>query len=509
MAAGRRVGWPSLRGGATLGRMDLAAQLVRSGVLAPDVAARALAAAHDGDVTSAALRLGLAPEGALVRVLADVRGCPGVDFSRSVVPVLNLEACAVTFCRQRRVLPVSVGKAELVLAMADPEDYALADEIRFVTGRKVLRYVAVTAAIERALDGLVRERGRGAPTWRGPQAPALPDPGAAWVGVVHATSKAPDGGIDLPEVTSTMEIVGVAESLEDRTPFSAPSPARARRSAEHEPPRPPPDAGGGATTVRLEGVGAGKLVLVADAAPEPRQEAATLLGRLGCTVLQAANGRAALDLVREARPDLAVLDATLPMMAGFEVCRAVKGDPTLRPTPVVLTSAIHRGTVATDARIAFGADGFLEKPFRHDELARTAKRLLLGPAGDPAEQAARAAAARRWREGARLLAAGHVDEAAATLRDAAGKDDLSAEAHFYLGHALARQGLLFEAAAAFSRAAELRPDVDAAHEVLAVTYEQLGFQQSARQAWARAVETCNDEGRRRKMQSRLMRLLGL
>ncbi|MGC4000370.1 MAG: response regulator [Anaeromyxobacter sp.] len=379
----------------------------------------------------------------------------------------------------------------------------------------MLRYVAVPAAIERTLDALQRERARGLQAWRGPQAPALPDPAAAWVGVVHpSTRRNPSeqtGSIELPEITSTMEVIGVADTVDAQTPFSAPSPARRSRPAELEPPPAPAllRPGGAAATVRLEGIGAGKLALVADAAPEAREEVAAVLSRLGCTVLQAANGRAALDIVREARPDLIVIDAMMPMMPGFEVCRAVKGDPVLRPTRVVLSSAIHRGTVAADAKIAFGADAFAEKPFRSDELLRTLKLLLLGPTGDPADQAARAVAATAWREGAKLLQAGRAEEATALLREAAAKDDLSAEAHYYLGHALARQGLLFEAAAAFSRAAELRPDVPEAHEVLALTYEQLGFQQSAREAWARAVETCKDEQRRRGMQERLMRLLGL
>jgi CheY-like chemotaxis protein len=490
---------------------DVPAHLVRTGVLPPDAAARALAAAHDGDVASAALRLGLATEGALVRALADLCGCPGVDFSKSVIPTANLDVVAPAFCRQRRVLPLSLGKTELVLAMADPDEHALADEIRFVTGRKVLRYVAVPAALERTLDGVVRERKRGAPTWRGAQAPNLPDPVAAWVGVVHATSKKSDtGSIELPEITSTMEVVGVTQVPE--TPFSAPTPARRSRPKELEPPAPraiAPLPEEGSTTQRLEGLGKGYLVLVADGVPETREEAAAAVKKQGATALQAANGKAALDLIREARPELVILDAMLPMMPGFEVCRAVKGDPVLRPTRVVLTSAIHRGTVAADAKIAFGADAFLEKPYRPDELNRTLKLLLLGPAGDPADQAARAVAATAWREGAKLLQAGRVEEAIHLLREASTKDDLSAEAHYYLGHALARQGMLFEAAAAFSRAAELRPDVPEAHEVLALTYEQLGFQQSAREAWARAVETCKDEKRKRTMQERLMRLLGI
>jgi CheY-like chemotaxis protein len=497
---------------------DLAAHLVRSGVLTRETASRALAAAQDGDLASAALRLGLAPEPALARALADLYGCPAVDFTKSVVPVTNLDVVTPRFCRQRRVMPVSVGKAELVLAMADPGDYALADELRFVTGRSVLRYAAVPAAMDRVLDGLVREKNRGGLAWRGPSAPALPDPSAAWVGVVHPARK-PEATLDLPEITSEMVIVGVADDLANTaTPFDAPTPARRqRRDAPDAPDAPGAQgaAGPGASprdptaTVRLQGVGTGRLVLVADAAAEAREEVAVLAGRLGATVLQAANGRAALDIVRDARPDLVVSDAMLPAMAGFEMCRAVKGDPLLRPTRVILTSAVHRGTVAADAKIAFGADAFLEKPFRPEEVLRVMKLLLLGPAGDPAEQAARADAAKAWKDGARLLQAGRVDEALVRLRDAAEKDDLSAEAHFYLGHALARQGLLFEAASSFARAAELRPDVDASHQVLAMTYEQLGFQKSAREAWARAIETCHEEPRKRAMQSRLMRLLGL
>jgi CheY-like chemotaxis protein len=488
---------------------DLAAHLVKSGILAPDQAARALAAAHDGDVGSAALRLGLASEAALAKALADLHGCPAVDFSKSVVPTANLEVVAGGFCRQKRVLPVSVSRTELVLAMADPDDYALADEVRFTTGRSVLRYAAVPAAIERTLDALLRERHRGAATWRGPQAPALPDPGAAWVGVVHGAKKG-DVGIDLPEVTTDMELIGIAEQM-DETPFSAPTPARRERAAEHALPAPaaPPPRGSQPTTVRLTGSGAGKLAVVGDASAEAREEAAALLGRLGCTVLQVANGRAALELVREARPELVLVEAMLPMTPGFEVCRAIKGDAVLRPTAVVLTSAVHRGTVAADAKVAFGADAFLEKPYREDEVLRVAKILLLGPAGDPAEAAARAAAKAAWREGARLLQAGKVDDAVAILRQAAAKDDVSAEAHYFLGQALARQGLLFEAAAAFARAAELRPDVDAAHRVLALTYESLGFQKSAREAWARAIEVCRDDRRKAEMQRRLMRLLGI
>lgn len=318
---------------------DLATQLLKSGALTSGQLAHALAASKDGDVASAALRLGLAGEGVLARALADHHGCPAVDFSRSVVPTANLTVVAPAYCRQHRVLPVSIGQSEMVLAMADPEDHLLADELGFVTGRKVLRNAAVPAAIERVIDGLTREKSRGGQAWHGPGAPALPDAGSAWVGVVHGSSKH-DSALELPDLLpdDALEVVQVSEE-NAQTPFDAPTPARKERPREIEMEEPTRE---GSTlefsippaserpTVRLRGLGAGKLALVADPNPETRDEMVKLLAALGCTVLQAANGRAALEIVREARPDLVTLEAIMPMTPGFEVCRAVKGDPVLR-----------------------------------------------------------------------------------------------------------------------------------------------------------------------------------
>jgi CheY-like chemotaxis protein len=324
------------------------------------------------------------------------------------------------------------------------------------------------------------------------------------VGVVHRAGKA--AAEDLPEADGQIVLVPISESME--SPFAAPSPARLIRPPEIQPGLALPRGQHATPTVRLEGAGAGKLVVVADDGAEVREELAELLGTLGCTVLQVANGRSALDLTREARPDLVVMEAMLPMLQGFDVCRAIKGDPVLRTTQVALMSGLH-GTAAADAQQAFGADAFLEKPLRRDQATRVAKVLLLGPAGDPADAARRAEAVTAWRAGAAALRAGKPEEATAHLRQACAHDPFSAEAHYYLGQALARQGLLFEAAAAYSRSTELRPDVDAAHQHLAQTWEQLGFKKSAREAWARAVETCADEPRKKAMQARLLRLLGL
>ena len=495
--------------------MDLAGFLVQQGILTRDAVARALAAARDGDVASAALRLGLADEGALVRGLASAHECPGVDLSRSVVPCANLDAVAADFCLERRLLPVTVGRSEIALAMANPEDVAVADEVRFVAGRKVLRYAAVGLAVERALAGLARAREQRAAVWRGPAAPVLPDPASGWAALVKPDERVLPS-VELPEADEKMELLGTAEAM---TPFeAAPTPAAppARGPGEGWRPQPRPAAGAPRLepaeppTVRLDGSAAGKVALVADDDPEVLKLVSALLGKLGCVVLQAANGRQALETVREARPDLVLLDAMMPGMHGFEVCRAIKKDPALRQVPVILCSAIYRGSAGEDAQIAFGADAFVEKPFRLEELSRVVKVALLGAAAEgPEERAAREEAERAWRAAAQALAAGKAAEALELARWSCTRDPRSAEGHYYLGHALSRLGHLLEAVAAYDRSAELRPDVDAAHQCLAQTYEKLGFQKSARESWSRAIEACRDPERKKAMQARLVSLLGL
>ncbi|MFL5263493.1 MAG: response regulator [Anaeromyxobacteraceae bacterium] len=473
---------------------DLARALLHDGVLTSEGLTRATQAAQGGDLASAALELGLADEGALARVLARLYECPGVELSRSAVPVANLDVVGAGFCRDHRVLPLAIGRGDLALAMADPSDVAAADQVRFVTGRKVLRHAAVGAALVRALDGVERARREGAPAWRGPRAPALPDPTAA-----HAATVLPGdaASVDLPDVSDTMEIVSFADLSVYEPP---PPPVLVPRARDRE-----------RSTLRLDGLGVGKVALVADDDAEVRRIIARVLENLSCVVLEAGDGRSALAQAREAVPDLVVLDAMMPGMHGFEVCRAIRGDPALRAARVVLCSAVYRGTVGTDAKAAFGADAFLDKPFRLDELTRVLRVALAGPsaADAPEDRTSRDEASALWRQAADAIAQDRAEEAAGLARAAAAKDPWSAEAHYYLGHACAKLGKPYDAIAAYERAAELRPDVDAAHQCVAQIYERLGFQKSAREAWTRALETCTEPVKKKAIQAKILKLLGV
>ena len=92
-------------------------------------------------------------------------------------------------------------------------------------------------------------------------------------------------------------------------------------------------------------------------------------------ILEAADGKQALALAREHHPTLALLDVMMPNLTGFEVCRALKGDPATARTAVVMLTAR-----ASDADIeegqAAGADEYLTKPFSPQALLRKVDEML-------------------------------------------------------------------------------------------------------------------------------------
>jgi DNA-binding response OmpR family regulator len=121
-------------------------------------------------------------------------------------------------------------------------------------------------------------------------------------------------------------------------------------------------------------------ILVADDEPNIVTALEFLLHRAGYEVVVAHDGQEALEAIARERPDLVLLDVTMPRRSGFEVCQAVKSDARLEATRVLLLSARSRDTDMAKG-LALGADAYMTKPFSTQELlARVA--ALLGDAGD-------------------------------------------------------------------------------------------------------------------------------
>ena len=91
----------------------------------------------------------------------------------------------------------------------------------------------------------------------------------------------------------------------------------------------------------------------------------------------ATNGADALDSVKEARPDLILLDVMMPCMDGFEVCRHLKDDPTTCNIPIIFITALNEAKNKIKGFSA-GCVDYVTKPFQPDEIrARVVTHLEL------------------------------------------------------------------------------------------------------------------------------------
>lgn len=120
-----------------------------------------------------------------------------------------------------------------------------------------------------------------------------------------------------------------------------------------------------------------KTVLLAEDNHALRTVMRTRLIHAGFLVVATGDGADALDRAREIRPDLVVLDWVMPKMQGDAVCQAIREDPHLADTPVImLTGRSAQRDIETGFEI--GADEYITKPFELDELIATAQRLTGG-----------------------------------------------------------------------------------------------------------------------------------
>ena len=113
----------------------------------------------------------------------------------------------------------------------------------------------------------------------------------------------------------------------------------------------------------------------------------------GFDVRTADDGEKALQVIREWRPDLVILDLVMPYRDGYEVCQALRAQEETRVTPVIILSMKEK---EQDALRAFevGADDYIRKPFNALELVARARKLIAMAATAPAALARAASAAR-------------------------------------------------------------------------------------------------------------------
>jgi DNA-binding response OmpR family regulator len=460
--------------------------------------------------------LAMQHEDALCALLAERHGLPAIALTTSTIDLRALDRVSEAIVRDDQLLPVLLEENLLTVATARPELERSTAELEAASGCRVVVVVAVAALLRPSIEFALAARARGERVLVGAFGKS-PSPR------VHLTRPSRASLLPAPDAVAKELGAILAFALEDTPsplPPSSPPPPSPRspsmklgavrlkqvaRPGGHEVGRmPAADVVSAATMAEATRPllappplveGQGPRVLVVEDDDAIRHLLVRVLSGDGCVVEAAADGRTALAMLQRRPPDLAVLDAMLPEVHGFELCRAIKGNAAWASSVAVLmVSAVFRGfDNARQIQETHGADAFIEKPFELAHLRHVVADLLRRPR--PALPQAPAVVEQRARARALLehfSAAGDVERAAETVAAWLAIDPFDATAWLGKGSLAARSGDAMGALYAFERAATYDRTLFPAQVALATTYASLGFVRRARATWARAMACAPD-----------------
>lgn len=119
-------------------------------------------------------------------------------------------------------------------------------------------------------------------------------------------------------------------------------------------------------------------ILIADDFPAMRQIIRNFLRELGFrNIREAADGQAALEIIREGDINLLITDWKMPVLEGLQLLQTVRSDPATATLPVIMVAAEARQEQIA-AAIEAGVDGYIVKPFTAETLAGKIKALARG-----------------------------------------------------------------------------------------------------------------------------------
>ena len=120
-----------------------------------------------------------------------------------------------------------------------------------------------------------------------------------------------------------------------------------------------------------------RVILVVDDEEDLRQLLAGMLRRVSesVRVVEAANGKEALDRMRETPPDVVVLDLDMPVMNGYEVIEKIRGQRETKLIPILVLTAYTQQDAELEV-IDAGANDFLGKPIPFNEFLLRVRALV-------------------------------------------------------------------------------------------------------------------------------------
>jgi DNA-binding response OmpR family regulator len=439
-----------------------------------------------------------------LKALSEKFGVPAIDLRQVCIRLSDLELIPVEIARRHVILPVLVRDDRLFIAMANPSEQKVIDELEFVTDKKVFPYVTAESALAEAIESAYAMRSRDEAYFIGSDCPAdvvqkamgrsQPPPSE------EPFPPAPD-----PEPLAQPNVVlGDAMGRVAKTSEFPDTELEDLSAEEHSVVTSVP---GEAEPVARPGA---KTILVVDDEPDIRGMIERLLKGKGYRVVGSDNGRAALALVKKHAPDLIILDAMLPEVHGFDIARRIKASKRYAHIPIIMVSAVYRGwRFAADLRESCGVEHYIEKPFKIAEVLQAVEASFEAEP-DPESSKVRemsAEAEQQLHAGVAAYQAGHIDEAVVHLKRGIAVDPLAFRLHFQLGLIYGKKGQLYDAIGELERAVEINSRHFPAVRNLAILYQKAGLRNKATEMWERALNVAPDDVTRQSIRQHLLSLL--
>ncbi len=431
-------------------------------------------------ICSQILKMGALSEEVLARALSYQYGIPSIVLGKSQIKIANLVSIPYNVARQSQILPLTVSGDKIIVAMRDPENMQIISELEFVSGKKILPHIALEFMLSITIEEAYRlyKISRDG-FFKGKDIPANTVKEEHLEICVAELNIEPDFSKD-----EDFRVVSIQEDIENIT--------RGRGIGIDHSDRQKP------------------LICIVDDEPEIRTLLKKIVISEGFDSVEYARGDEAFRAIPKILPDLIILDAMLPGMHGFDICKSLKSDSKLKEIPVMIVSAVYTGwRFMEDIKKTHGADDYIEKPFRIDMLINKIKALLrnASPKRGTTTEELSIDVKNLYNSGARLFKEGDIDGALYQFKKGIEKDNFYYRLHYGLALCYLSKKEDYLAISELEKTIDLKPDFLPALKSLAIMYQQKGFRNKAVETWERALNVAPDEETRTKIKEYLIKLL--
>ena len=433
-----------------------------------------------GRLASACLGLGYLDEKSLASILAQQLGVPFVVLGQSKIRLALVQNFPLEKARSLRALPVYRDEDKLIVAMADPTHKLYLDEIRFITGSRVSEHGALIGPLQETIEAshlLLENQGSQFYTGKKLASSKIQKP-MDYIEVVFGQETSSTNKHNF--INSVKKILGssLTNNWATQTVTKQPTIATAHK----------------------------KTVLVVDDDDSLRAMLVTYLQKSGFHTTESADGRKALEMLLYNLPDAIVLDAMLPGVHGFEICRRVKRAQATKHIPVIMVSAIYRGgNYNEQVRLYYGANAYIEKPLKLSFLKQVIDNCLKvsSPPSSPIDISKQVPAL--LSQAVAAYRGQNLNRAIAHFQQAIEIAPFFASIHHKLALVFLELGQMIRGISQLEQAVELEPSfLHLLH--LAKAYEQTGFVNKAIETYSRSIKACNQSSKAKQIQLYVTRL---